>query len=78
MIPPERHMAATVEIFGKDACPYTSAAREDYAARGYEVRYFDVKRDAAAMRRFLALSGGDRRVPLVVEGGRTSTGFGGT
>ena len=32
-----------------------------------EVTYHDVKKDAAAMRRFLELSGGDRRVPLIVE-----------
>lgn len=71
-------MARLVEIYGKDTCPYTTAARQDYAARGFEVRYVDVKRDATGMRRFLELSGGDRRVPLVLEGGRVSIGFGGS
>ncbi|MFY3746640.1 UXX-star selenoprotein family 1 [Anaeromyxobacter sp. Red801] len=71
-------MAEAVEIYGKDACPYTAAARREYAARGLEVRYFDVKRDRAAMARFLELSGGDRRVPLIVERGRVSSGFGGS
>jgi hypothetical protein len=42
------------------------------------VRYFDVERDPAARRRFLELSGGDRRVPLVVEEGRVSFGHGGS
>ncbi len=37
-----------------------------------------MKRDPEAMTRFLELSGGDRRVPLIVEGGRVSVGFGGT
>jgi glutaredoxin 3 len=37
-----------------------------------------VKKDPAAMKRFLELSGGDRRVPLVVERGRVSVGFGGS
>jgi glutaredoxin 3 len=37
-----------------------------------------VKRDAAAMKRFLELSGGDRRVPLIVERGRVTVGFGGS
>ncbi len=37
-----------------------------------------MKKDAAAMKRFLALSGGERRVPLIVEGGRVIVGFGGT
>lgn len=37
-----------------------------------------MKKDAAAMKRFLELSGGDRRVPLIVEGGRVTVGHGGT
>lgn len=42
------------------------------------MEYFNVKKDAAAMARFLELSGGDRRVPLVVERGRITVGHGGT
>jgi hypothetical protein len=42
------------------------------------VEYFDVKADPEAMRRFLELSGGERRVPLIVEQGRVTIGFGGT
>ena len=40
-----------------------------------KVEYFDVKQDAEAMKRFLELSGGARRVPLIVEGGRVTVGF---
>jgi glutaredoxin 3 len=50
----------------------------DYGKRGITVRYFDVRKDAQAMRRFLELSGGDRRVPLVNEEGRVTVGHGGT
>lgn len=50
----------------------------DFGKRGFAVRYHDVKKDGAAMRRFLELSGGDRRVPLMDEGGRVTVGFGGT
>lgn len=50
----------------------------DFGKRGFSVHYHDVKKDPAAMRRFLELSGGERRVPLVDEGGRVSVGFGGT
>ncbi len=42
------------------------------------MEYVNVKRDAEAMKRFLALSGGDRRVPLIVERGKMSVGYGGT
>lgn len=37
-----------------------------------------MKKDPAAMARFLELSGGERRVPLVVERGRITVGHGGT
>lgn len=71
-------MGEAVEIFGKDTCPYTTAAREDYGTRGREVRFYDVKKDASAMERFLELSGGERRVPLIVDRGRVSVGFDGS
>jgi glutaredoxin len=70
--------AMGVQIFGKSDCPYTSAARRDFQKRGVAVEYFDVEEDAAAMRRFLELAKGDRRVPLIVEQGRVSQGFGGS
>jgi hypothetical protein len=37
-----------------------------------------VKKDADAMKRFLELSGGSRRVPLVLQGGRVAVGHGGS
>ncbi len=43
-----------------------------------KVEYFNVKKDEEAMRRFLDLSGGDRRVPLIDENGKVSVGFGGS
>jgi glutaredoxin 3 len=67
-----------VQIYGKGDCPYTSAARRNFQTRGVVVEYFDVEEDATALRRFLELSGGDRRVPLIVEEGRVSQGFGGS
>lgn len=42
------------------------------------MEYWDVRRDQAAMKRFLDLSGGERRVPLIVEDGRVTVGFGGS
>ncbi|HSN14801.1 MAG TPA: UXX-star (seleno)protein family 1 [Anaeromyxobacteraceae bacterium] len=71
-------MAELVEIFGKDTCPYTNAAREELASRGLEVRFFDVKKDPAAMKRFLELGSGQRRVPLILQGGRVTVGHGGS
>ncbi len=50
----------------------------DFGKRGYRVDYFNVKKDAAALERFLRLSGGGRRVPLIREEGQVTVGFGGT
>ncbi len=65
-------------IFGKDSCPYTADAVASYRAKGAAVDYINVKRDPAALERMLALSGGQRRVPVIVDDGEVSIGFGGT
>ena len=71
-------MATSVVIFGKDACPYTIAAREDYERRGMTVEYVNVKANAADLDRMLTFSGGRRRVPVIVDAGKVTVGFGGT
>jgi glutaredoxin 3 len=40
--------------------------------------YFNVKKDAAALERMLKHSLGHRDVPVIVEDGRVTIGFGGT
>ena len=68
----------TVLIFGKDACPYTQAARDDFARRNVPFQYLNVKKDTEALKRMLDFSRGRREVPVIVEGGRVTIGFGGT
>lgn len=68
----------SVVIYGKDSCPYTADALASHKAKGGDVEYVNVTRDAAALERMLALSGGQRRVPVIVEGGQVTIGFGGT
>lgn len=68
-----------VTIFGKDTCPYTQAALEDHRRRGVAVAYVNVKKNAADLDRMLKLSGGQRRVPVIVaDDGNVTIGFGGT
>ena len=67
-----------VQIFGKDTCPYTQAARDHYTARGVAVDYRNVKKDPASLAEMLVLSQGRRDVPVIVEGGKITIGFGGT
>jgi glutaredoxin 3 len=71
-------MPDEVLIFGKDTCPYTQAAIEDFQSRDVPVRYVNVKKDKAELENMLALTGGRRLVPVIVEGGRVTIGFGGT
>ena len=71
-------MPDEVLIYGKDSCPYTVAARDDCKDRGVPFRYVNVKKDAAGLERMLALTKGQRRVPVIVEGEKITIGFGGT
>lgn len=66
-----------VVIFGKDTCPYTQAALDEYRRRG-EVQYVNVKQSSADLERMLVYSRGQRRVPIIVDGERVTIGFGGT
>jgi glutaredoxin len=68
---------AMITIYGKDSCPYTADAREHYARKG-ETRYINVRKDADGLRRMLEITGGQRRVPVIVEDGTVTIGFGGT
>lgn len=65
-----------IEIFGKDTCPYTNAAVEAYRPKG--AVYHNVKRDPAQLARMLEFSQGQRRVPVIVEDGKVTIGYGGT
>ncbi|MGE5245625.1 MAG: UXX-star selenoprotein family 1 [Betaproteobacteria bacterium] len=68
-----------VYIFGKDTCPYTQAARDDYAGRGVPFEYINVKKDPAGLERMLGYSQGRRAVPVIVDDdGKVTVGFGGT
>jgi glutaredoxin len=67
-----------VVIYGKDSCPYTQAARDDYERRGVPFDYINVKKNAAELDRMLTYTLGRRAVPVIVEDGKVTIGFGGT
>ena len=67
-----------VEIFGKDACPYTQAARDHYLSQATPFTYHNVKKNPAELERMLVLSRGRREVPVILEDGKITIGFGGT
>lgn len=67
-----------VRIYGKDNCPYTTAAREDHAKRSVPFEYVNVLADAAQLKEMLKHSKGVRKVPVIVDGDRVTIGFNGT
>jgi glutaredoxin len=68
-----------VIIFGKDTCPYTQAAIEDHRRRRAAFEYVNVKKSPGDLDRMLSLSGGQRRVPVILgDDGKVTIGFGGT
>ena len=68
-----------VIIFGKDSCPYTTAARDDCSSRGIPFEYVNVKKNPARLAEMLKHSRGRRAVPVIVEDGVVTIGFqGGT
>lgn len=54
------------------------SAKEDLARRKVPYEYHDVKRNQGAMDKMLQLTGGARKVPVIVENGNVKIGFGGT
>ena len=70
-------MSEKVLIFGKDAWPYTRAAREAYAKQNKEVDYVSVVSDRDQLDTMLKHSKGKRQVPVIVEAGKVTIGFDG-
>lgn len=66
-----------VTIYTKEGCPYCAAAKKHYSDLGIAFREIDVHKVARAQEEVLKLSGGERIVPVIVEGGKVTLGFGG-
>jgi glutaredoxin 3 len=67
-----------VLIFGHDLCPYTSRARQDFSRRKIPFEYVNVLQDDDGLQRMLNHSNGRRQVPVIVEAGKVTIGFGGS
>ncbi len=59
-----------LELYGTQSCPYTSDVRDDLEWKGEAFVEYDVQSDASALARMLALTDGNRTVPVLVEDGR--------
>lgn len=66
-----------VVIYTKPGCPYCAAARNDLLARGVDFDEIDVHSSPEAGEEVARLTGGSMVVPVLVEDGEVSVGFGG-
>ena len=66
-----------VTIYTKPGCPYCAAAKKHYGDIGVKYNEIDVFAVPGAKEKALELSDGKRIVPVIVEDGRVTLGFGG-
>ena len=63
---------ARTELYGSSGCPYTAEMREWLEWQNRDFEEFDVDADPAALTRMIAVTGGQRMVPVLVEDGRAT------
>lgn len=61
---------AKTELYGTAACPYTREVREWLEWRRRDFVEYDVDSDPDALSRMEAATGGERTVPVLMEGGK--------
>lgn len=64
-------MSQTITIYGKDNCPHTRRALDAHP----EATFVDVIAHPDKLDEMLALNGGQRRVPTIVENGSVTVGY---
>lgn len=70
-VPREPDQGLGARIYGKQGCPHTNRARAALPC----AQFVDVLADPAALEEMLRLSGGVRRVPVIVRGDAVEVGF---
>lgn len=63
-----------VVLYTTSWCPYCKQAREYFSSRGIPFTEHDIEGEAGAMERKLGLDG-DKRVPMVIIGGKVIRGY---
>ena len=66
-----------VVIYTKEGCPYCTAAKKHYNDQGIAFKEIDIHATKGAKEEVLKLTGGERIVPVIVENGKVTAGFGG-
>ncbi len=67
-------MSEKILIYGTDTCPFCIQARNAYKDKAL---FINVENNEEKLEEMLALSGGRRQVPVIVEGNKVTVGFAG-
>jgi len=70
-------MSSEVTIYTKVGCPYCAAAKEHFTKNNIAFTEVDVHNVPGAKEKALEASGGKEMVPIIVENGKVTVGFGG-
>lgn len=68
---------SSVTVYTKTGCPYCAAAKKHYTDSKIPFTEINVHEVPGAEAKALEISGGKRIVPIIVENGRVTLGFGG-
>ena len=60
------------ELYGTASCPYTREMREWLEWKNRDFEEYDVDQDSEALTRMLAVTKGQRMVPVLVEDGKAT------
>ena len=66
-----------VTVYTKSGCPYCAAARKHFSDQGVAFDEVDVYSTPGAIDKVKDLSRGKNIVPVIVEDGKVTVGFGG-
>ena len=66
-----RDSGTGIRIYGKQGCPHTKRARQAWP----QAQFVDVLADPLLLEEMLKLSGGVRRIPVIVRGDLVEIGF---
>jgi len=66
-----------VTIYTKTGCPYCAAAMKHYREEGKAFTEINVTENPDMKQKVLEITGGRRTVPVIVENGAVTVGFGG-
>jgi glutaredoxin 3 len=66
-----------VTIYTKTGCPYCAAAKKHYTDEAVEFTEINITEKPDVKKRLLEITGGQRTVPVIVDGDTVKIGFGG-